>query len=316
LFYPTHRHADGGLYQHMGEMKGRATHDGVTGNDPGWVDGQAYRNEDDMRFWTDNERWIDRFTELDSNETQVLVFQEQDQIAAFKFRTQDAGDVRYMLITAGPQPAARTTNDERDWLKRVLGGMAEAVSMGLHIRDHDFPDLMGDVNAFHAKFGQEYLGKPRMLPEDLFDFRTKFHAEETTEYRDEQEKLKGAIIRQDRRDIINALELQLDALVDSVWVVLGTADLQFGRRAFIEAWRRVVKANMAKVLASDDPDAEDSGREVKYDIRKPKGWEAPDHRDLVADNAVFDDIFAEAPEPEETNETVQDAGRYSDTRAV
>jgi len=163
---------------------------------------------------------------------------------------------------------------------------------GLHLRDHDFPDYMGDVSAFHAKFGQEYLGKPRMLPQDLHDFREKFHAEETEEYRDEYPKLVDAVERRDRRDIINCLELQLDALCDAIWVLFGTADLQFGRAAFNEAWRRVVTANMAKVRKDQATDGhEDSGRKPKYDIVKPSGWEAPDHRDLVQDNAIFDEIF-------------------------
>jgi hypothetical protein len=122
-------------------------------------------------------------------------------------------------------------------MKTVLRAQADMVSKGLHVRDHDFPDLLGDVNAFHAKFGQEYLGKPRMLPDDLHDFRVKFHDEETHEYRDEYPRLVDAVERKDRRDILNALELQLDALCDAIWVVLGTADLQFGRKVFFEAWR-------------------------------------------------------------------------------
>ncbi len=301
MFYPTHRHADGGLYQHMGPMMGKSE---IT--EDGWTDGQCYRNEEDMRFWTDNRRWNDRFMLLKEEETQIMVFQEQDQVASFKFRTVDVSDVRYMLITAGPMPASNLSPDQRDWLKRVLGAMAESVTKGLHIRDHDFPDLIGDVNAFHAKFGQEYVGKPRVMPQDLFDFRVGFHDEETTEYKDERLRLLDAIDRKDRRDIIASLENQLDALVDSAWVILGTADLQFGRKAFISAWRRVVTANMAKVLATDDPNAQDSGREVKYDIRKPAGWQAPDHRDLVLDNDIFDVLFNTVEEPIESNTMNQD----------
>jgi hypothetical protein len=206
----------------------------------------------------------------------------------YSFKTEDAGDVRHMFISAGQ--VALQQNDKV--LHSVLTAQAEMVTKGLHIRDHDFPDLIGDVAAFHAKFGQEYLGKVRLLSEDLHDFRVKFHDEETHEYRDEYPKLLDAIARQDRRDIINSLELQLDALCDAAWVILGTADLQFGRKAFIEAWRRVVKANMAKVRKDQaDDDAKDSGRAPKYDIVKPAGWEAPDHRDLVQDNAIFDELF-------------------------
>lgn len=221
----------------------------------------------------------------------ITLEEDGEVIASFTFKIEDAGDVRRMLITAGPHPGTLAPPEFVNAVKRVLVGQAEMVTQGLHVRDHDFPDLIGDVSAFHAKFGQEYNGKPRALPEDLHDFRTKFHDEETTEYSDERMKLIDAIERKDRRDIIHALDKQLDALIDSAWVILGTADLQFGRKATIEAWRRVVRANMAKVLATDDPNAEDSGREVKYDIRKPAGWVAPDHRDLLQDNAIFDEIF-------------------------
>lgn len=225
---------------------------------------------------------------------------EDEVVCRFTYRVEEAGDARHMLITAANYP--RGGNDHwMTWMKQVLQAQADMIAKGLHIRDIDFPDLIGDVAAFHAKFGQEYTGKPRALPDDLFDFRCKFHDEETSEYRDEQATLLDAITRKDRRDIINSLELQLDALCDAVWVLLGTADLQFGRKAFIEAWRRVVRANMAKVRkdATTDGDGSiDSGRAPKYDIVKPAGWAAPDHRDLVADNEIFDVIFADAPEPD------------------
>lgn len=236
-----------------------------------------------------------------------------DEVARFTFEVERAGDLVTMIVRAGTTQSHRVPSEFMDWMKRVFVAQAEAVGQGLHLRDHDFPDLIGDVNAFHAKFGQEYLGKPRQLPADLHDFRVKFHDEETHEYRDEYPKLCDAIVREDRRDIVNTLELQLDALVDSAWVILGTADLQFGRKVFIEAWKRVVKANMAKVRKDAAEDGhKDSGREAKYDIVKPAGWEAPDHRDLVSDNAVFDELFTE-PEAELP---LADMSRYSDTRAI
>lgn len=224
---------------------------------------------------------------------------EDELIVKFTYRVEEAGDVRQMLISAAGMNRYQTT-EQFNWIKTVLLAQADMVAKGLHIRDHDFPDLFGDVNAFHAKFGQEYLGKPRMLPEDLHDFRVKFHDEETHEYRDEYPNLQDAVDRRDRRDILNALELQLDALCDSLWVIIGTADLQFGRHVFFEAWKRVVAANMAKVRVEVKDDgtrnSEETGRAPKYDIGKPPGWTAPDHRDLVKDNAIFDEVFGEAPE--------------------
>jgi predicted HAD superfamily Cof-like phosphohydrolase len=199
----------------------------------------------------------------------------------YSFKHEDVGDVRHMLISASE--AAHKIGDGA--MHAVLKAQAEMVTKGLHIRDLDeVPDFMGDVNRFHQKFGQEYLGKPRMLPRDLHDFRTKFHEEETTEYADEHEDLQVAVREEDDEAIVDHLANQLDAICDSVWVLLGTADVQFGSKIFNAAWRRVVEKNMQKVLATDDPEAKDSGREIKYDIRKPEGWTPPDHRDLVADH--------------------------------
>lgn len=316
---PTHRHADGGVYE-LVEPASMKTQSGD------WVKGFAYRGEDDRLRFTTTERWEERFEELtceDVGEVKVDLHGDDDPdevVGSFVFRVAEADDIRHMLIVAGPHPGTRMMPEQFRHIRRVLNAMAEAVGQGLHIREHDFPDLIGDVAAFHAKFGQEYQGKPRLLPDDLFDFRVKFHDEETHEYRDEQIKLLDAIGRRDRRDIVNSLELQLDALCDAAWVILGTADLQFGRKAFYEAWRRVVKANMAKIrkdLTEEGDGSKDSGRAPKYDIVKPAGWMAPDHRDLVSDNAIFDELFTEVPaEQIEYMGTAQDAGSYSDTRQI
>lgn len=146
-------------------------------------------------------------------------------------------------------------------------------------------DMMQDIVDFHVKFGQEYNGKPRMLPASLFDFRSKFHLEEITEYEDEQDILEdeAGMEEQDEDVIIGALERQLDALCDGAYVILGTAYLQFGADRFREAWKRVVKANMAKVLAGTVEGSVDSGRAAEHDVVKPPGWVAPDHKDLVRD---------------------------------
>lgn len=152
------------------------------------------------------------------------------------------------------------------------------------------PDLMGDVEAFHVKFGQEYLGLPRVLDVDLESFRDKFIDEEVQEYRDDQVLLaellakamgEGAI--PDGEIIAELLANQLDALVDGVYVLLGTAYLKFGAERFKEAWRRVQTANMAKVRANPDGD-DRSHRNATFDIVKPEGWTAPDHYDLVQEH--------------------------------
>src|SRR3546814_12239051 len=61
--------------------------------------------------------------------------------------------------------------------------------------------MMHDVAVFHQHFGQEYVGKPRVLPADLFQFRSKFHAEECKEYDEEQPKLEAAIA--DRQSVVS-----------------------------------------------------------------------------------------------------------------
>lgn len=120
-----------------------------------------------------------------------------------------------------------------------------------------------DISDFHVKFGNDYSGKPRNLPDDLLNFRVRFLEEELTEY-------KHAAISED-------LEGQLDALVDLVYVAIGTAYLQGFN--FQEAWKRVHAANMRKVRATD---AAQSKRGHSSDVVKPVGWEAPDLSDLVA----------------------------------
>lgn len=245
----------------------------------------------------------------------VITDDTGEEVASFSFNVEHVGDVVHMMVTAGPQRNSNLSPEFISWMKRVFKAQADTISQGLHVRDHDFPDLVGDVAAFHAKFGQEYAGKPRMLPPDLHEFRVKFHDEETGEYVEARQLLLSAISEEDRRGILHALEKQLDALVDAAWVILGTADLQFGRRAFLEAWRRVVKANMAKVRKDSAGDGHtDSGRAPKYDIVKPAGWLPPDHRDLIEDNAIFDELFA-SPSPDVETNTYNDGG-YSDTRRV
>lgn len=123
-----------------------------------------------------------------------------------------------------------------------------------------------DIVDFHQRFGLQYTGEPRMLPKELADFRLIFLAEEFTEYKEAVES----------PDSLESREQALDALVDLVYVALGTAYLHGFN--FAEAWRRVQKANMAKVRTER---AGDSKRGSTFDVIKPPGWTAPSHRDLV-----------------------------------
>jgi predicted HAD superfamily Cof-like phosphohydrolase len=118
------------------------------------------------------------------------------------------------------------------------------------------------IKDFHKKFGLTYEGKPRTLPKDLRNFRTDFMEEELNEYA-------MAAAQENKHD-------QLDALVDLVYVVLGTAYMQ--GFDFNEAFKRVHEANMKKVRAVT---LKDSKRGSIYDVVKPEGWTAPDLNDLV-----------------------------------
>ena len=128
--------------------------------------------------------------------------------------------------------------------------------------DRNGNPMIADIKEFHEKFRLEYNGLPRELPGRLFDFRMGFMHEELTEYAnafDQADKTK-----------------QLDALVDLVYVALGTAYLH--GFDFNEAWRRVHAANMLKVRALNPTD---SVRGSTYDVVKPKNWQPPNLEDLV-----------------------------------
>jgi predicted HAD superfamily Cof-like phosphohydrolase len=140
----------------------------------------------------------------------------------------------------------------------ILGGIA-AILEGEH------PNPAQDVFDFHKKYGIEYIGAPRFLPEDINTFRDKRLEEELIEYMDAK-----------------TLEEKLDALVDLIYIALGNAHLHgFTVSIFNEAWRRVQIANMAKVRASEENPGKYGQLGCKHDIVKPPGWKAPDHSDLV-----------------------------------
>lgn len=125
-----------------------------------------------------------------------------------------------------------------------------------------FFDPVSDIEEFHQKFQLHYDGPPRQLPPPLSIFRQKFMKEELDEYAYANAK--------------GELEGQLDALVDLMYVALGTAYLQgFDLR---EAWRRVHEANMKKVRVTL---ASQSKRKSTFDVVKPEGWTPPDLSDLV-----------------------------------
>lgn len=152
------------------------------------------------------------------------------------------------------------------------------------------PDMMGDIVDFHKRFGLEYRGGPRILPLDLSNFRIDFMQEELNEYREAEVRMMEVLsehkifgVLNDTADSVDALlEDELDALVDLIYVTLGTAYLQFGPSVFNEAWCRVHDKNMQKVRKARAAEGHiDSGREATYDVVKPEGWTPPSHIDLI-----------------------------------
>lgn len=119
-----------------------------------------------------------------------------------------------------------------------------------------------DVIDFHKKFQIDYDGPPREIDEQHKYFRTKRLNEEFEEYLQAIDK--------------KNLEGQLDALVDLVYIALGT--MRAHGWDFDEAWSRVHDANMRKELASSTNPGKYSDRR---DIVKPPGWSPPSHKDLV-----------------------------------
>ena len=118
-----------------------------------------------------------------------------------------------------------------------------------------------DVEEFYCIVLQRTPPKqPRDLTPDEVAFRVAFLEEELGEYRDALED----------GDRIG----QLDALVDLVYVAIGTARLFHGFN-FDEAWRRVHVANLAKAGGGLGK------RGHPVDIGKPEGWQPADLFDLV-----------------------------------
>lgn len=86
-------------------------------------------------------------------------------------------------------------------------------------------DLMKDIAEFHEKFSLTYDDFPRQLPHELREFRVKFMQEELDEYRGDAVACAAHLLTDpaDTANVTHLLEKQLDALVDLVYVALGTA---------------------------------------------------------------------------------------------
>lgn len=149
-----------------------------------------------------------------------------------------------------------------------------------------------DVGNFHEKFGLDSVTHHgagiRNLSKEAMLFRLKFLREEL----DELELAVGAeyetILADDREFHSRVLadvadpedwdhEKAFDALLDEVYVAMGTAHLL--GYPWQEGWDNVQRANMSKVRAKAD--GSDSLRGSSLDVIKPAGWTAPDHSAIL-----------------------------------
>lgn len=125
-----------------------------------------------------------------------------------------------------------------------------------------------DIRDFHVKFGLEYNGQPRALDEEASDFRIRFMQEELDEY-------KAGVYAGD-------LAQQFDALIDLMYVLLGTAYLQgFPVR---DGWQAVHRANMSKVRAES---SDQSKRGSRLDVVKPPNWVPPDIEGIIESKLAY-----------------------------
>lgn len=127
--------------------------------------------------------------------------------------------------------------------------------------------MFKDVQSFHEKFLIPRAERPTLPEAEMAKFRDDFMQEELNEYR----------LAIQQRDMAGVL----DALVDLVYVALGTADI-YGL-PFEDAWRAVHSANMAKVRAARP---EDSKRGTGFDVVKPAGWVKPDIETIIMEASL------------------------------
>lgn len=131
--------------------------------------------------------------------------------------------------------------------------------------------MMTDVGEFHEKFGLQntnYEGAgPTGLELDptLLKFRRDFLLEELDEF---------AVSMHN-----NDLPGMADALVDIVYVALGTAHLL--GLPWQTLWDDVQRANMAKERAAAD--GSNSVRNSPWDVVKPEGWVGPETAQILRD---------------------------------
>jgi predicted HAD superfamily Cof-like phosphohydrolase len=140
-------------------------------------------------------------------------------------------------------------------------------------------ELVGD---FHQKFELPTIddGPPHDIPRKLIEFRLNFLLEELLElasgygYALTIEWASGAqpkFMFFRRKYAETKLPEVADALIDLVYVALGTAQLH--ALPWSALFAEVQRANMTKCRAAQ---AQDSKRNSTFDVVKPHGWKPPE----------------------------------------
>ena len=130
-------------------------------------------------------------------------------------------------------------------------------------------NLHAALAQFHDKFGFDEPTKPTLLDKDFMEFRVQFLHEEL-------EELQVAV------DEDNLPEIA-DALVDLVYVAIGTAELM--GLPFNDLFAEVHGVNMTKERAI--PKDSRSKRNAKFDVVKPVDFQPP-QISAILERAAYD----------------------------
>jgi predicted HAD superfamily Cof-like phosphohydrolase len=150
-----------------------------------------------------------------------------------------------------------------------------------------------DVKAFHQKFGLLVHEQPVHLTKRKLGERIQFLKEELDEFAEASgySLTKRLGIYEPDSGFEQDLAQQADALIDLVYVAIGTA-VQLGL-PWQELWDDVQRANMSKVRG-------ETKRGHKVDVTKPEGWVGPMTEQILnrhgynrADYMDFDGAIAE-----------------------
>lgn len=136
-----------------------------------------------------------------------------------------------------------------------------------------------DVRMFRDKFSLPIPGHPTAVTPVNADLRADRAIEEVEEYRESNEMaFRSGQLADDGSSIQFHKAGILDALVDQMYILVGTI-LEHGMEGpFDEAWARVHQANMSKERVSS-PGQSRHGSTL--DLIKPEGWQPPSLFDLV-----------------------------------